>query len=327
MSQPSNPPQLNKGESSTGVLLQPMGFADILDAMFSIYRNHFRLFVSICGVYFLWIIGINLLTSILRVLFASVDQFHILKLAENGLILISAVVMLLVKGGLVVGSAQTFLGRRVTVSAALKQAKRRFLPYVGSNLLYGIVVGLFTVTLIGIPFALFFGFRWIFCSLAALFEEKPAVSALKRSSELSKGGWWRVFGMMIGIRLLVLFIQSVFPFILGVIYGIQGFRSLTDQVTQEDEALLEQTIQETGSLREMLAKLLKTTLVAMLVEMVAPGQTTWDGFVDAILSCISLAITCLTLPMGIIGVTLIYFDRRIRKEGFDIEVMAARELN
>ncbi len=327
MSRPSNLPQLDKGEASTGASLQPMGFADILDAMFSIYRNHFRLFVSICGVYFLWIAVLNLLTSIFTALFASVDQFHMFKFAENGLILVSAVVMLLVKGGLVVGSAQTFLGRRVTASAALKQAKRRFLPYVGSNLLYGIVVGLFTVTLIGIPFALFFGFRWIFCSLAALFEEKPPISALKRSTELSKGGWWRVFGMMIGILLLVLFIQVVFPFILGVIYGIQGFRSLTNQVTQEDEALLEQTMQETGGLREMFTKLLKAMLVAMLVEMVAPGQTTWDGFVDAILSCISLAITCLTLPMGIIGVTLIYFDRRIRKEGFDIEVMAARELS
>ena len=150
MSRPSNLPQLDKGEASTGASLQPMGFADILDAMFSIYRNHFRLFVSICGVYFLWITVLNLLTSIFTALFASYDQFHMFKFAENGLILVSAVVMLLVKGGLVVGSAQTFLGRRVTTSAALKQAKRRFLPYVGSNLLYGIVVGLFTVTLIGI---------------------------------------------------------------------------------------------------------------------------------------------------------------------------------
>ena len=327
MLQPNDSSGASKDEYATEASLQPMGFADILDAMFSIYRNHFRLFVSICGVYFLWITVLNLLTSIFTALFASVDQFHMFKFAENGLILISAAVMLLVKGGLVVGSALTFLGRRITASAALKQAKRRFLPYVGSNLLYGMVVGLFTVTLIGIPIALFFGFRWIFCSLAALFEEKPAVSALKRSTELSKGGWWRVFGIMIGILLLVLFIQAVFPFILGVIYGIQGFRSLTDQVTQEDEALLEQTMQETGSLREMFTKLLKAMLVAMLVDIIAPGQTTWDGFVDAILSCISLAITCLTLPMGIIGVTLIYFDRRIRKEGFDIEVMAAREPN
>ena len=317
----------NSRENTSIASLQPMGFADILDAMFSIYRNHFRLFVSICGVYFFWITVLNLSTSIFTSLFASYDQFHIFKFAENGLILVSAVVMLLVKGGLVVGSAQTFLGRRVTASAALKQAKRRFLPYVGSNLLFGIVVGLFTVTLIGIPFALFFGFRWIFCSLAALFEEKPPVSALKRSTELSKGGWWRVFGMMIGILLLVLFIQAVFPFILGVISSIQELGNLSDRVMQDDEALLEQTMQETGSLRDMLAKSLKAMLVAMLIDMIAPGQATWDGFVDAILSCISLAVTCLTLPMGIIGVTLIYFDRRIRKEGFDIEVMAARELN
>ena len=218
MSQPTDSSHAKNSEVGATVPLQPMGFADILDAMFSLYRNHFRLFVSICGVYFVWIIVINLLISISRFLFASSDQFHMFTLMKNGLIVISAVVMLLVKGGLVVGSAQAFLGRRITASAAFKQAKRRFLPYLGSNLLYAIAVGLFTITLIGIPFALFFGFRWVFCSLAAVFEEKPAIGALKRSSELAKGGWWRVFGMMIGILLMVLFIQSVFPFILGVIY-------------------------------------------------------------------------------------------------------------
>ena len=327
MSQPTDSSQPNESEASTGVFLQPMGFAEILDAMFSIYRNHFRLFAIICGVYFVWIIVINLLISISKVAFASSDQFHMYTLMKNGLILISAVVMLLVKGALVVGSAQAFLGRRITASTAFKQAKRRFLPYVGSNLLYGFVVGLLTVTFIGIPLAVFFGFRWIFCSLAALFEEKPAVSALKRSSELAKDGWWRVFGTMIGILLLVLFIQSVFPFVLGVIYGIQEARNLTDRVMQEDEALLEQTMQEAGSLLEVLAKLLRKMLVEILVDMIAPGLTTWDGFVAAILSCVSLAIACLTLPMGIIGATLVYFDRRIRKEGFDIEMMVARKLD
>ena len=47
MSQFTNPSQLNEGEASTEVFLQPMGFADILDTAFSLYRSHFRLFAGI----------------------------------------------------------------------------------------------------------------------------------------------------------------------------------------------------------------------------------------------------------------------------------------
>ena len=204
--------------------------------------------------------------------------------------------MLFVIGGLVFGSAQAFLGKRITAGTAFKQTKRRFWPYLGSNLLYALVVGLLTITLLGIPFAVFFGFRWIFCSLAAVFEEKSAVRALKRSSELVKGGWWRIFGMMIGVILLVFFVQSILQFSLLFVLG------------------LSQAMGGDGD------------LVEMLRQMFIPQRTTWEELIaSSIRYFVSLAITSLMLPIGIIGATLIYFDRRIRKEGFDIEMRVTSE--
>ena len=52
MLQPNDSSGASNGEETTSASLQPMGFTDILDSMFSLYRNHFRLFVSICSVYF-----------------------------------------------------------------------------------------------------------------------------------------------------------------------------------------------------------------------------------------------------------------------------------
>ena len=40
---------------------------------------------------------------------------------------------------------------------------------------------------------------------------------------------------------------------------------------------------------------------------------------------INLGIDTFTMPIWVIGFTRLYFDQRIRKEGFDIEVMAARQ--
>ena len=40
---------------------------------------------------------------------------------------------------------------------------------------------------------------------------------------------------------------------------------------------------------------------------------------------INLGIDIFTMPIWVIGGTLLYFNQRIRKEGFDIEMMATRQ--
>lgn len=39
---------------------------------------------------------------------------------------------------------------------------------------------------------------------------------------------------------------------------------------------------------------------------------------------ISLGVDIFTMPIWVIGSALLYFNQRIRKEGFDIEMMATR---
>ena len=295
MLQPDDSSQGNNGEDAAASL-RPMDFTEILDRMFSLYRSHFRLFLSICSVYFVVGLAASLLNGISMISLSGSGQSGM----AIGIIvidsLLTSIVMFFVTGALVFASAQAYLGNDTDAPAAFRQAKRRFWHYFGTNLLYGLVVGLLMITCIGIPFALFFGVRWLFCSLGALFEEKSAVGALKRSSELVKGGWWRVFGIMIGIFLLVFFVQFIIQFSLLFVLGLT-------QATTGDGDLLE-----------------------MLRRMFTPQLTSWREFAAfSIQNFISIAVTSLMLPVAVVGMTLVYFDQRIRKEAFDIEMRVTHD--
>lgn len=314
MLQPEDSLQASDGEVSTAASLQPMGFSDILDNMFSLYRNHFRLFVTICSVYLVYGFVTDLLIGISTVYASNSGEFGTLMLVSVAFELIGVVVMLFVVSAIVFGSAEAFLGKEITASAAFKRTERRFWPYVGSNFLYGLVVGLLVITCLGIPLAIFFAFRWIFCSLAAVFEEKSAVKALRRSSELVKGGWWRVFGMMIAIFLLLFFVQSIIQISLSFVLGITHVMGENGDLVERLRQYFSPSMDGDGDLAEIWRQIL------------LPQLTTWKELIAySIQNFISLAINCLMFPISFIGVTLVYFDRRIRIEGFDIEMRVTGE--
>ena len=53
--------QSDSGEM-TSASLQPMSFVDILDGMFMLYRQHFRLFFAIVAVYIVIGLGLDLIS-------------------------------------------------------------------------------------------------------------------------------------------------------------------------------------------------------------------------------------------------------------------------
>ena len=291
MLQPNDSSQTNNSEASTTTSLQPMGFTDILDTIFSLYRNHFRLIFGICLVYFVLMLGLNLLSGISIFFFSNSGSWGIV----IGIPVITSWLTLLISlvsiGVLLFAGAQAYLGRQIATGTAFRQITRRFWSYLGSTLLYVLIVGLLVVTCIGIPFAIYFAVRWGFYAQAVLIEETSATNALRRSSELVKGTWWRVFGILFAIFLLAFMIQTILQF--SLLFGF----GLTQAISGE------------GGVLKMLERLF------------IPELTTWDGLVNYIIqSFINSVVTSLMLPVGIIGSTLLYFDQRIRKEGFDIEM-------
>ena len=273
---------------TTSTPLQPMSLVDILDGMFSFYRSHFRLFLGIVVVYLV----LGFVTSLVSV-FGAIAATPSTSIVIVVLTSIASVLMAYwVGGGLAYASAQVYLSRDITSQDALQQAWRRFLPFLGSTFLYYLVTICLFVTIIGIPFAIYFAFRWGLYTFPVLFEETTARNALRRSTELVKGTWWRVFGITLAISLIALMIA----FILQTSYAII-FSSLAGGTGAEDGNFLE-------TLR--------------LLFMPTPIDIGWVYYTIRALG--SLVIAALTMPIGVIGYALLYFDLRIRKEAFDIEM-------
>ena len=280
--------QVNSSDSGT-TPLQPMGFTDILDGMFSLYRNHFRLFLTIAVVYL--------------VLSFSVDQISVFLLETDATTVAGLVILLFtvlmsfalstfVVAGVTYASAQVYLGREITPGTALQRAWQRFWTYLGSFILWSLVVGGLTITIIGIPFAIYFSVRWGLYSLPVLFEGTTARNALRRSTELVKRTWGRVFGIMLAIFLIYFMINFILEASSGFLLTWMG-------LTEAEEP--------TGLLNTLRQLFLPT-----------PSEIGWFSYV--VRRLVSLSISALTMPISIIGSTLLYFDLRIRKEAYDLEM-------
>ena len=295
--------------------MQPMSFTDILDGMFTLYRHHFRLFLGIAVVYLVIAFLIDQMYALAAFNLGMEGDLSMLFYHLLGTFLLS----LLVGGALIYASAHVFLKRDITSGDALKQTLQRYFPLLGSALFWALVVFSPFITIIivmlsgsmmlqilvflgafiiGIPFSIYFGVRWGLYSLPVLFEKTSATKALSRSTELVKGTWWRVFGIMVAIFLITFMIS----FILQTSFWTL-FNSITGP-TLAEKAADEPTVWE--SIR--------------ILFIPTPNDIGWSAYL--IRSFVTLSIAALLMPIGSIGSALLYFDMRIRKEAYDLEMQA-----
>ena len=246
---------------AAGRPLREMGFADILDTTFSLYRDNLRLFLGITATLYVPF-------GVIQILLVGLSEAETTIQIFSGLLgmLQGLVVVPMVMGALVFAIAQEYLGKQTTIDEAFSRVK--FWSVLGATWLIGLAAIGLGITVIGLPFSLYFAFRWsLFCP-CIMVEGYPARGAMRRSSELVRGAWWRVFGIEIVLMLMTYLVS------LGGAYGLGAF----------------------------LDRMLGTQRLMAL-------------FLETVLSIF-------TTPIGLIGTTLLYFDFRIRKEAFDIEIMA-----
>ena len=279
--------QSDDNNETTSTPLQPMSFVDILDGMFSLYRDHFRLFLGIVAIYIVIGFGLNLISVSVVTGVAPVTGIVIVVFAGVG----SFIVSFLVIAGLAYASALVYLARDITAQDALQQAWRRFFSLLGGAILWGLVVGGLSITIIGIPFAIYFSVRWGLYTLPVLFEGTTARNALRRSTELVRGTWWRVFGIMLAVSVIAFMISFILEVSFGFILTLIGVAEI-EGATPWD--------------------VIRRLFIPM------PNEVGW--FAYAIRRFVSVTIAGLAMPIGIIGSALLYFDLRIRKEAFDIEM-------
>ena len=85
---------------------------------------------------------------------------------------------------------------------AWRDTLSRLMSVVGASLRSGIIVGLLTVSIVGIPWAINRYVRWAFITQAVIADGQSAASALEHSAFLVRDRWWRTFWRLLFITVV-----------------------------------------------------------------------------------------------------------------------------
>ncbi len=139
------------------------------------------------------------------------------------------------------------------------------------------------------PFAIYFAVRWVFIIPVVLIEKPLIRRAFERSSTLTRGNWGRVWGLFTSFCVLSIAITYIIAVMIGFIL------SLTIGIDE-------------------------TTPIDILKRIIMLRFYSSNPLFSMVMWWINVIVGTLIFPIWVIGITLLYFDLRIRKEGFDLEI-------
>jgi hypothetical protein len=222
--------------------------------------------------------------------------------------------LVLTTGAVIHAAAEQYFNQPVSIGRAYSFAWRRMGDMFGASVLYGLAIGGIYLAAISIsiiiaiaiggtyswliafaiafllislvtPAAIYLGTNWAFNKFTALLEGCGPKTALSRSAALVKGSWWRV----LGILLLLLLIMQVIDMIIVMIFYIPEMTGIVSDIM-------------TGAMGGA-----ETHFPTWSITVAMAG-----GFIANIIS----------LPIYTIGYTLLYFDLRVRKQGYSLDALA-----
>lgn len=237
--------------------------------------------------------------------------------SQLGGTLLQALATVLLSGLIVVAVSRSVLGRVASSKEVWERTKSKFLPLIGLNIITSIISGLMMIIGIAVFFVLLAGvastakterelfqdlgimlvgllilmvisalvssylsIKFSVASPAMVLENLGVFAAIGRSWSLTRGNFWRLFG----INILTAIITSM---VAGIFGGIAGALSAIFVVVGS------------SSPEDMLASLNTTYILAMVMSTIAQ---------------------LLILPFTSSVNALLYIDLRMRKEGLDVEL-------
>ena len=277
--------QLSNTETNTVYHLQLKRLTDILDAALSVYWGHFRVFGAIAAIYFV----LDALREGIFLFLAENKGLNILD--EN----IENLFFILVWGLCIVVASEIYFGKTTTLQNAIRCFQNRFSSYFGSTIIYSIPFILLSllpeedyseilaviVLFIGIPIGIYYSISLIFYGPVVIVEGKMSSDALRRSRDLVRGTWWKIFWRVIGILVFIVTIEYILTVSFGLLFAFLG---LMHKVSA-------------GS-----------TIIYVLQ---APFDLSRiDSVASAIMRFLDIGANAFTTPIFAISVTLLYFDIR-----------------
>lgn len=281
--------------------LRPLSLGDVFDEAFDLYKKNLAFLALVTAVtavplkIVMTVVTFRVLRDFLGIAGTLDDSdptrlfSWLLSLAGNAALF--APIYLVAYGvemsALAVATSARYLGQPVTLWGAYRVPLRRLLPLIVTAILYGVANALGLIgcyVAIVVPLTLF-----VFTAHAFALENQSYFKALGRSAGLMSGDALRVFGALFLLGLLSFVISIALQ--LPLIYGL--------------DLLLRLTPAAQGLLGAGAGALHGLSLRDQIVEQVT------GGFVEVILTPFLLSV-----------LTVLYYDLRVRKEAFDIELLA-----
>lgn len=257
--------------------LRPMTLGEVLDRTFTLYREHFLLFVGIAAlpnlVMLLFRFGLMLVMQGAGKggpRFSSPGMVGGFVVGAFGSAILLLVLVGITQAATVSAVSDLFLGRETSVRESYASAKGHILTVIGIMILSGLATG------IGLIFLIVPGI-YLACRLAvsvpvSVAENESPVAAMERSMELTRG----YAGQMFLLLMLVMVLTYVVTILLQ--FPVMFF----------------------------------TITAAMAKHQVSLGVTTYSYIADFVSQAV-------VGPIGTISAALMYYNLRVRKEGFDIQ--------
>ena len=262
--------------------LRPLSVGEILDRTFTLYRQHFLLFLGISAIPH----AILLIPNVAQVFFTIPSRISL----EGGqrltpafgvttvvFVLIGAIlgviVYLLSQGAAVTAVSELYMGRQITISESFRRVRSELGNLFLVMLLSGLAVFAGFILLI-IP-GIYLMCRLLVCIPVALIENLSPTTALERSFELTKDSAGRAF------LILLLYFALTYAAVILLAMPFQMMVAFT--VAKHNPEMM------------------RLWLVLGQI-----GATT---------------ATVLVQPVLIIASAIMYYDLRVRKEAFDLQMM------
>jgi len=315
---------------ATQLPLAPLGAGDLIDRAVRLYRRHLFVLIRTAAPPVIivaagWIIFSMALRQILLTSFTGDLLWNLLLLAVSGFIITTGYLSVLVVMG---GATRTLVAHLlrndpVTARATYSAVRARFWGLVGASLIMLCwISAAFMVA--GYGTQIIAAFIVLGASLLALVAPGWLAAVLGTLAVLlvSGAGLW-LFFLMIGRIVYVPQIMLVEG--KGVFEAVGRSFSLGSGNVRR---LMAMTLFTTfGIMSAMLLLLVIIGFVGAAVGINMRDSAEWPAWYAILYSILGPVSSLLLTPVWMLGLSLLYVDERVRHEGYDIELMASRQLD
>jgi hypothetical protein len=315
--------------SSSELALAPLGAGDLIDRAVRLYRRHFLTLISIAAPpVLISALGSTIITIAWRELTITASDINmalyvLLLMAGIAIIISGSLFSIVVMGGATrTLVAHLLWSEPVTARATYRAVKSRFWGLLGASVLVAL----------WLAFAALLGF------MASMMVFAVAAAALAFASLVS--GWLAVILWVLGTFAAIAAGAILFFFLAGRMAYVP--QAMLVEGKTVFAAIGRSFSLASGNVRRLMAMTLFTSfgtysaLMLLMIPLgwygylngvnVSPFGSTWPTWYaigyQVILQCSHIMLA----PIWMLGFSLLYVDERVRHEGYDIELMAARQL-